>query len=520
MKLGSWRALLSLIVLLCGIVYALPNLPFIANTPIAQYLPNSKISLGLDLKGGVSLTLGVQVDKALESLLASSGQDIKDTASNENINILTVKVIDNKLELVLPKAQDADKFNTLLAQNFNTLAVDTPETGANNELIYRAVFTPEHRLILEDQILEQAVQTIRNRIDQFGVAEPDIRKQADNRIQIQLPGLSDPQRAIQLLGQTASLSFHLVRDDIPSNTIMLPPGTAYFPMLEGTGQVILDSTALMTGSDITDARPSFDDRGQVHVSLTFNNIGAAQFERITGENVNRRMAIVLDGTVYSAPVINEKITGGRASISGSTSVQEAQDLSIILRAGALPAPVEVLEERTVGPSLGQESITSGLLAALVGALLVIIIMPLYYGTSGFIADVMLCFTMLLVTAGLGAFGATLTLPGIAGIVLTIGMSVDANVLIYERIREEINNGLSALEAVQVGFSRASISIMDSNITTLIAAIILYQFGTGPVRGFAVTLGIGILSSMFTAVFVSREIFISWMSKNDGKNISI
>lgn len=232
------------------------------------------------------------------------------------------------------------------------------------------------------------------------------------------------------------------------------------------------------------------------------------------------MAIVLDGKVYSAPVIQSRISGGKAVITGRFTLAEAQDLAVVLRAGSLPAPVTVLEERTVGPSLGQESIESGILAALVGALAVVIIMPLYYAMSGLIADIMLCFTMTLLMAGMTAFGATLTLPGIAGIVLTIGMAVDANVLIYERIREELKLGLSPRDAVEAGFSRASISITDSNLTTIIAAAILYQFGTGPIRGFAVTLSLGIVASMFTAIFVSRAVFEFWIQRNGGKRISV
>lgn len=244
------------------------------------------------------------------------------------------------------------------------------------------------------------------------------------------------------------------------------------------------------------------------------------FERITGEHIHKRMAIVLDGKVHSAPTIQQRISGGKASITGRFTPTEAQDLAIVLRAGSLPAPVTVLEERAVGPSLGQDSIRSGILAATVGGLGVIIIMPLYYGLSGLLAVAMLAYTMLLLMSGLAAFGATLTLPGIAGIVLTIGMSVDANVLIFERIREELHLGMKPLEAVTAGFERASISIVDSNLTTIIAAAILYQFGTGPVRGFAVTLSLGILASMFTAIFVSRVVFSVWLRKNGGKSLSI
>ena len=290
--------------------------------------------------------------------------------------------------------------------------------------------------------------------------------------------------------------------------------------------IILDTEALMGGEDITNARPAFNEFGQSYVALEFNNRGASNFERITGEHIKKRMAIVLDGKVYSAPVIQDRIAGGKASITGNFTTEEAQDLAIVLRAGSLPTPVSVLEERTVGPSLGKESINSGIKASLVGAAAVVLVMPLYYGLSGLIADVMLCFTITILLAGMTLFGATLTLPGIAGIVLTIGMSVDANVLIFERIREELKAGMSAqvLEQMHIrtpsAFSRASISIIDSNLTTLITAAILYQFGTGPVRGFAVTLSLGILASMFTAVFVSRAVFESWVARSASQKISI
>ena len=380
---------------------------------------------------------------------------------------------------------------------------------------------------IEEMALDQAVRTIRNRIDQFGVAEPDIRNQADFRIQIQLPGLTDSKRAIQLVGQTAQLTFHLVRDDVNPQGI-LPPGVALFPMVtvrpDGStseSMIALDKEPLMTGEDVADARPTFDNRdNKPSVGLSFNSRGAAMFERITGEHIHKRMAIVLDGKVHSAPTIQSRIGGGKASITGSFTPTEAQDLAIVLRAGSLPAPVTVLEERTVGPSLGKESIESGILAAAVGGIAVMVVMPLYYGLAGLLADVMLVFTITMLMAGLAAFGATLTLPGIAGIVLTIGMSVDANVLIFERIREEIRQGLKPLEAVAVGFDRATISIVDSNLTTIIAAAILYQFGTGPVRGFAVTLSLGIVASMFTAIFVSRTAFGLWLGGNDGKKLSI
>ena len=528
MKSLSWRIVVSLLVLFASVVYVMPSLPGVGGSPLGKLLPDARISLGLDLKGGMHLTLGVEVDKAVNNALALTGQELRAVASEKGITVLRSRLTpDNRLEFLLPRPEQRQALEELLAKNFSQLAVDSPVPGAGGGLRFTAAFTAADKNKIEEMALDQAVRTIRNRIDQFGVAEPDIRKQADFHIQIQLPGLTDSQRAIQLVGQTAQLTFHLVRDDVNPQGL-LPPGVALFPMVttraDGStseSMIALDKDPLMTGEDVADARPTFDSRdNKPSVGLTFNSRGASMFERITGEHIQKRLAIVLDGKVHSAPVINDRISGGKASISGSFTPTEAQDLAIVLRAGSLPAPVTVLEERTVGPSLGRESIESGVLAAVVGGLGVMIVMPLYYGMAGLLADAMLVFTITMLMAGLAAFGATLTLPGIAGIVLTIGMSVDANVLIFERIREEMRRGLKPLEAVAVGFDRATISIVDSNLTTIIAAAILYQFGTGPVRGFAVTLSLGIIASMFTAIFVSRTAFGLWLGGNDGKKLSI
>ncbi len=532
MKVLTWRILVSLLVLVVGIAYVLPSLPGVESSPLARFLPAAKINLGLDLKGGMHLTLGVDVEKAVTNALIITGQEIRAQAADNGITVLRPRLTpDNRLEFLVPRSSQRAALDELLAKDFSqlSLADPVPLAGEGREpgLRYFAVFTDAARKNIEDLALDQAVRTIRNRIDQFGVAEPDIRKQADFRIQIQLPGLTDSERAIQLVGQTAQLTFHLVRDDVDSGSI-LPPGVALFPeiVVQPDGSIVerhlpLDVDPLMTGEDVSDARPAFDGQGnRPSVSLSFNPRGAAAFERITGEHIKRRMAIVLDGKVHSAPTIQDRIGGGRASITGHFTPAEAQDLAIVLRAGSLPAPVTVLEERTVGPSLGADSIRSGMIAALVGGLAVIVIMPLYYGLAGLLADVMLVYTMLLLMAGLAGFGATLTLPGIAGIVLTIGMSVDANVLIFERIREELQSGMRPEEAVAAGFDRAAVSITDSNLTTIIAAAILYQFGTGPVRGFAVTLTLGILASMYTAIFVSRTVFALWIRRNNGKSLSI
>ena len=528
MKSLSWRIVVSLLVLLASIVYVLPSLPGVGGSSLGNLLPDARISLGLDLKGGMHLTLGVEVDKAVSNSLSLTGQELRAQASEKGITVLRSRLTpDNRLEFLLPRAEQRTELQELLSKDFPQLAVDSPTQVEGGGLRFTAAFTPAAKAKIEEMALVQAVRTIRNRIDQFGVAEPDIRKQEGNRIQVQLPGLSDPRRAVQILGQTAHLEFHLVRDDVDPNKAVLPSGVMALPLLEkghdgsetATRLIAVEKDAMLSGEDVADAQPTFE-KNRASVSLSFNSRGATLFENVTGENVGRRMAIVLDDKVYSAPVIQQRIAGGRAVITGQFTTQEATDLAIVLRAGSLPAPVSVLEERTVGPSLGQESIDSGINAALVGAAAVVVFMAIYYGMSGVIADIMLCFTMLIVMAGMAGFGATLTLPGIAGIVLTIGMAVDANVLIYERIREDLHLGLSPLAAVKAGFERATISITDSNLTTIIATVILYQFGTGPIRGFAVTLSLGIVASMFTAIFVSRAIFEYWARKCGPKGISI
>ncbi len=528
MSLSRWRIIIAAIVFAVSLTYVLPSIPWVQNSFLSNMLPSSHINLGLDLKGGIHLTLEVEVAKAVSNSLAQTGQDVRADAQDDGIAVLRPRLINpTTLEFILLKGSEQEKLEALLTERYGNIEIVDKKSLDNGQLLYSARFTATAAAQIADMAQDQALRTIRNRIDQFGVAEPDIRKQADYRIQIQLPGISDPRRAVELIKQTALLEFHIVRDDMDPTSPVLPADVTALPFMDASvaangaaAMLVVDKDPVLTGEDVVDARPGFDQMNEAYVSLNFNNRGATVFERITGENVGRRMAIVLDGKIYSAPNINERIAGGRASISGSFTTAEAQDLALVLRAGSLPAPVVVLEERTVGPSLGQESIDSGMLAAGVGALAVVIFMALYYGMSGVIADLMLILTLTMLFAGLAAFGATLTLPGIAGVVLTIGMAVDANVLIFERIREELRNGLTPLAAVTAGFERASLSIIDSNLTTIIATIVLYQFGTGPVRGFAVTLSLGIIASMFTAVFVSRGVFEEWAKKAGSKGLSI
>lgn len=516
----KYRLALAMLVMAGALFLLLPTL-----MPTGTHVPGSSINLGLDLKGGVQLTLGVDTDKAVQSALTSSGQMLRQRAMEEGILILGPRRLPGGTqELVLARPSQLADFTALITREAPQVLLGQARPHADGSLHLPISFTDNFATQTRNLAVDQVLRTISSRIDQFGVAEPDIRRQQDYRIMIQLPGLTNVKRAVQLVGQAAHLSFHLVRDDIASGQI-LPPGVALYPMQaraeQGTSiRLPLDTTPLLSGEEVADARPGFDDKGNAMVSLSFTPRGANLFELATGEHKGRKLAIVLDGEIRSAPVIQEKISGGQASITGQFTPEEAQDLAIALRSGSLAAPVHVLEERTVGPALGEASIISGLLAAAIGTLAVMIIMPLRYGWSGMLANGMLICTLTLLMGGMSALGATLTLPGIAGIVLTIGMAVDANVLIFERIREELALGLSAPKAIRAGFERASLSITDSNITTVIVAAILYQFGTGPVRGFAVTLTLGIIASMFTAIFVCRVVLDAWMEHTQGKRLSM
>jgi len=392
---------------------------------------------------------------------------------------------------------------------------------------------PKEVASLRELSVRQGLETIRNRVDQFGVAEPSIQQQGDNRILVQLPGVQDPARAKALIGKTALLEFKMlderadpeaaVRGSVPEGDELL-----YQKRIDKeSGQerktpFVVQKKTLLTGRDLSTARVSIDQNtSEPYVSVEFNAAGAKAFGDLTEANVGKRLAIILDGNIHSAPVIRERIPSGRAQITGGFTTQEATDLAIVLRAGALPAPVTVLEERTVGPSLGADSIRKGLWSTVTAALAVIVFMLIYYRLSGLIADVALALNLLILMAAMAGFHATLTLPGIAGVVLTIGMAVDTNILIFERIREELRGGKTVRASIDAGFSRAFRTVIDTHVTVLVSAAILYQFGTGPVKGFAVSLAIGILASLFTAVFFTRLIFdLLYMGPRRVESVSI
>lgn len=531
MKLGlRWRVLITLVVTVVAVVYALPSLPGVKASALGRFLPDKEINLGLDLKGGINLTLEVDVNKAVEVSLAQAGQAVRMLAEDEGIYLRRPRSVSGfRLEIILAKPEKRDALDSLLKKSFQNLQVLSVTPVDGGQLRYTLAFTDAQRKNVADMALDQAVRTIRSRVDEFGVTEPEIRKQQGYRIQIQLPGLQDPKRAMAVIDKTGHLEFRLVRGDVNQMDVargVIPHGTEALVMVERRAgapseTIVLDRDALMTGENVADARLEYDEQGRPAVGLNFDARGAVLFERLTEQHVGQRVAIVLDGKVYSAPVIKDRISGGRASISGGFStVEEARDLALVLRAGSLPAPVKILEERTVGPSLGQDSINKGVMAAVLGGALVAVFMVVYYGFSGLIADVALVLNLILIIAGMAAFGATLTLPGIAGIVLTLGMAVDANVLINERLREELRRGLTPKKAVSEAYSRATLTIVDANVTTIMAAVILYQFGTGPIKGFAVTLSLGIIASMFTAVFVTHVLFDLWNSMKRRETLSV
>jgi preprotein translocase subunit SecD len=532
LKSLKWRAIIVGVVVVVAIVYLIPTMSSNLPEKWRKVLPNKKINLGLDLQGGIHLILEVQADKAVEGTAERAVDDLRETLRNERVPFTSIKRVKSwDIQVELPAGTQQEALKKVVEKNLPGFAWSSVEAGAQGTTVLLEMKPAEVQNIRKLAVA-QALETIRNRIDQFGVTEPDIRPEGEDRILVQLPGIKDPQRAVAVIGKTALLEFKLVAEDVTPDQIKqgkLPPGVKIYPMKSfhaetqttTQSEIALKDRTLMTGEYITNAQVSIDKQyNTAYVALEFDPQGGRLFERITEANVKKRLAIVLDGVVYSAPVIQEKISGGRASITGSFTMEEARDLAIVLRAGALPAPVTVLEERTVGPSLGQDSIRKGFTASMIGCIGVVIFMVVYYSMAGVIADVALSLNIMLILSGLAAFGATLTLPGIAGIALTIGMAVDANVLIYERIREELRLGKTPRASLDTGYERATLTILDANLTTLIAAVVLFQFGTGPVRGFAVTLTIGLIANLFTAIVVTRVIFDYLLTYRRMRTLSI
>ncbi len=525
-----WKLILYVAVTVFAFLLLLPTVTSQLPSWFTKVIPTDKIHLGLDLQGGMYLLLTVEGEKAVESYVEQIKNNLRDELKERGIPVGRVEA-EKPDRIILEFSGAKEKVDNLLTQRFAMLH----ELSASSEggiWKVRLVLDSRETNYVKKRAIDQALEIIRNRIDQFGVAEPEITLQGTDQILVQLPGIKDPQRAIKLIGQTALLEFKLVDDEGDVDEALkgnIPPGDMILYQRSvdpQTGAVrripfLLKEKTLMTGEFIKDARVSLEKGfGETHVDIEFTDVGAKLFEQITGANVKKRLAIILDNNVYSAPVIQERIAGGRAQITGRFTPEEANDLALVLRSGSLPAPVKILEQRTVGPSLGEDSIRKGVFSIIMSAIVVVLFMVVYYKATGVIADVALILNVVLTLAALAIFRATLTLPGIAGLVLSIGMAVDANILVHERIKEELRWGKTVRAAIDQGYHRAFITIIDSNLTTLIAGVFLYQFGTGPVKGFAVTLCIGILANIFTAVYVTRLIFDFWTLRPGMKKLSI
>jgi preprotein translocase subunit SecD len=508
----KWKIILVLLVTLAGFTWAAPSLlPRETTDRMPSWL--QPVSLGLDLQGGSYLLLEVDTTYVVREHLTSLVESARVTLRKEKVKYADLGVMGKDgVKVRILDAADRERIRPELRKLDVDAAFDLADDGT---VTWR--YDEQALRGRINQAVEQSLEIVRRRIDEMGTREPSIQRQGADRIVVQLPGVKDPDRIKALLGKTAKLTFHMVDDSATpeeARSGRLPPGSVVLPSAEnerGLPTAYVVKKKVEVGGDmLTDAQATFQD-GRPVVSFKFSAAGAKKFGDATKENVGRALAIVLDDKVISAPRVNEPILGGSGIISGGFSVQQAKDLSLLLRAGALPAPLNVLEERTVGPDLGADSIKAGAIASALGLVLVVIFMIVIYGTLGWLANVALVLNLVLLTALLAALGATLTLPGIAGVVLTMGMAVDANVLIYERMREEARAGRSLLSTVASGFDRAFATILDANLTHLIAAALLYAFGTGPIKGFAVTLGIGIATSLFTATTVTRMMVHLWIA---------
>ncbi|WP_445680910.1 protein translocase subunit SecD [Radicibacter daui] len=510
MRTSPWRLATYALIVLVGVLIALPNIL----TPgqlaaLPDWLPKKQVTLGLDLRGGSHLVLEVDAGALKAARLKTFVEDARKKADEEGLALKSVRVDGDTASFVPGDPADLDRMTTVLkginawagGSSFGPGVYEFDVAAAEGAVTAALTQAGVHARV--SAAVDQSLEIVRRRVDQVGVAEPTVQRVGADRILVQLPGLQDPTRLKALLGSTAQMSFHLVAPDYGMRG-RVPAGVTMMPSADGKVRYPVENRTLLSGDRLTDAQAGFDQRsGQPIVSFRFDSLGTRQFADITRNNLGRAFAVVLDGKVLTAPVIREAITGGSGQISGDFTVAETSVLSALLRAGALPAPLTVIEQRSVGPDLGGDAIRMGLLTGLAGFALVVAFMVILYRGWGMIANLALCLNVILTVGALGLIGATLTLPGIAGVILGIGMAVDANILINERIREELKRGASVLQALDVGFRRAYSTIVDSNVTTLIATLLLFMFGSGPVRGFAITMMLGIGISMFTAVSVVR-----------------
>ncbi len=519
-RLSLWKTILILLICVLAAAYAAPNLmskeklaAWQAKVP--SWLPSKTVNLGLDLQGGSHLLLEVGLDVTIRDNSENLASSLRSELRDKKITYSSLRPAPQGFSLTLRDAAEMDSARQIIRKLDPELVFD--ETGTDATTI-KAVFSDKKIKQIEDHAIEQSIEIVRRRIDESGTREPVIARQGENRIVIQLPGVSDPEHIKALLGKTAKLGFHIVDQDA-SMTGRPGMNGMLLPLQENpASKLVVDKRPLITGDMLENAQSSFNQNGQPVVTFKFNTVGTRRFCEASTANTGKPFAIVLDDVIISAPVIREPICGGSGEISGNFTVQETGDLSLLLRAGALPAPLKLMEERTVGPTLGSDSVAAGKKACLMALLFVIVFATTVYGLFGMFASIALVVNMTMIMAVMSMLQATLTLPGIAGMVLAIGLAVDANVLVFERIKEELRSGRGIIASIDTGYQRARITIIDSNLTALISALILFSFGTGPIKGFAVTTCIGVATSYFCAIMLTRLMILIWLNWAKPKEI--
>lgn len=512
-----FKKLAIIFVAVFGVLLAVPTM----SPKLVPYFPSwaRPIPLGLDLKGGAQLLLEVDTNTMFQEKATQLYDEARSAMIDRDRGVIrfsNLRNVDGVVSLVVREDDDVSRAKGRLKSVLGS-GVDISSSGRTITLKY----TEKQKEEMVKDALARSIEIVRRRIDALGTKEPSIQSQGGKYILIQLPGVDNPEHIKDLIGQTAKMTFHLVNENVTQEQISsgrAPNGTQFLPYMENPQQVVpVYSRVEVSGESLKDSQADFDQNNMPVVTTAFDATGARKFARLTTEHVNERFAIVLDGKVLSAPTIREPIPGGRGQISGGFTLQGAKDLAVLLRSGALPAPLQVIEERTVGAGLGADAIEAGRVGSAIGVLFVILFMLIAYRTFGLIADIVLMVNLAMII-GISAFlGATLTLPGIAGIVLTLGMAVDANILPFERIRDEVREGVPTLRAVDLGFTRSTKTVMDGNLTNLICSLILFQFGAGPIRGFAVTLSIGVITTLFTCLLLSR-VLIDWYMGGKNKKI--
>lgn len=512
-----FKKLAIILIAVFGVLLSVPTM----FPGVAPYFPSwiRPIPLGLDLKGGAQLLLEVDTDTMFKEKSVQLYDDVRTNLIDRNKGVIRFSGLRNVDGVVSFTVRESDDVSKAKGRLKNSLG-DSVDISSDGDVV-SLHYTEKQKKEMIDDALARSIEIVRRRIDALGTKEPSIQTQGGKYILVQLPGVDNPEHIKELIGQTAKMTFHLVNESVSPEQIAAgraPSGTDLLPYMESPGQVVpVYSRVEVSGESLKDSQADFDQNSMPVVTTVFDSTGARRFAKLTTEHVNERFAIVLDGKVLSAPVIREPIPGGRGQISGGFTLQGAKDLAVLLRSGALPAPLQVIEERTVGAGLGADTIASGKIGSAVGVLMIIVFLILLYGGFGVNASVVLLVNLAMIIGVSALFGATLTLPGIAGIVLTLGMAVDANILPFERIRDEIREGVPTLRAVDYGFTRSMKTVLDSELTNLICALILFEFGAGPIRGFAVTLSIGVGTTLFTCLLLSR-LMVDWYM--DGKNKKI